>query len=123
MADSKDIRMRILLLDDNAALAHVLALSLRVEGYFVVTCTSPHEALKNIHQADILVTDYHMPGMTGLEVAREAYAQGWRGSLFIMSGRFSAIAERVEHPLLCSVLDKPFSTRELVEKLRSCGKQ
>jgi hypothetical protein len=59
-----------------------------------------------------------MSEMTGLEVARRAYAQGWRGSLFIMSGHFSAITERIEHPLLCSTLDKPFSAHELMEKLR-----
>jgi CheY-like chemotaxis protein len=109
--------MRILILDDNSALLHVLSLSLRVEGFTVMAFTCPHEALKNIHEADVLVTDYHMPEMTGLEVARRAYAQGWRGSLFLMSGRSSAITEQMEHPLLRSLLDKPFSTHELVEKL------
>src|SRR5258708_2007086 len=109
--------MRILILDDNAALVHVLGLGLRAEGFTVVTCTCPHEALRNIHEADIFVTDYHMPEMTGLEVAKRAYALGWRGSLFIMSGHFAAITERVEHPLLRSILDKPFSAWALVEKL------
>ncbi|SRR5260221_7233441 len=110
--------MRVLILDDNAALVQLLGISLRAEGFSVVTCTCPHEALRSIHEADILVTDYHMPEMTGLEVARRAHAQGWRGSLFIMSGHFGAITERVEHPLLRSILDKPFSAWELVEKLR-----
>ena len=113
--------MRVLILDDDSALAHVLALSLRAEGLSVVTFACPHEALKHIHEADVLLTDYHMPEMTGLDVARRAYDQGWRGSLLIMSGHFSAKTEQVEHPLLRSVLDKPFSTHELVEKVRSCG--
>ena len=68
--------MRILILDDNAALAQILGVSLRSEGHFVLVFTSPHEALKHIHEADVLVTDYHMPGMTGLEVAKRAYEQG-----------------------------------------------
>jgi len=109
--------MRLLILDDNSALLHVLARSLRAEGFSVIAFTSSHEALKNIHEADVLLTDYHMPEMTGLEVAQRAYAQGWRGSLFIVSGHVSAITEQIEHPLLRSVLDKPFSNHELLEKL------
>ena len=109
--------MRILILDDNAALAQILGVSLRSEGFVVLVFTCPHEALKHIHEADVLLTDYHMPGMTGLEVARRAHEQGWRGSLFIMSGHFSAISERIEHPLLRCILDKPFSPRDLADIL------
>ena len=109
--------MRILIIDDDAALAQTLGVSLRSEGHFVLVFTSPHEALKHIDEVDILVTDYNLPGMTGLEVAKRAYEQGWRGSLFIMSGHFSAISERMEHPLLRRILDKPFSSNDLLEIL------
>jgi CheY-like chemotaxis protein len=115
--------MRILILDDNAALAQILGVSLRLEGHFVLVFTSPQEALKHIHEVDALVTDYHMPEMTGLEVARRAHEQGWRGSLFIMSGHFSAISERIEHPLLRRILDKPFSPRDLVEIIHQSNEE
>jgi CheY-like chemotaxis protein len=107
--------MRILILDDNAPLAQILGVSLRSEGHSVLVFTSPHKALKHIHEVEVLVTDYHMPEMTGLEVARRAEEQGWRGSLFIMSGHVSAISERMEHPLLRCILNKPFSPSELVK--------
>jgi hypothetical protein len=55
--------------------------------------------------------------MTGLEVARRAYAQGWRGSLLLMSGHPASIGEAVEHPLLHLILHKPFPTRTLIESL------
>ncbi|MCE0497998.1 MAG: response regulator [Methylacidiphilales bacterium] len=115
--------MRILILDDNAALAQILGLSLRYEGFSVLVFACPHEALKHIHEAEVLVTDYHMPGMTGLEVARQAYEQGWRGSLFVMSGHFSSISERIEHPLLRRILDKPFSPHELAELLHKSNEE
>ena len=115
--------MRILILDDNAALAQILGVSLRSEGHFVLVFTSPQEALTRIHETDVLVTDYHMPEMTGLEVARRAYEQGWRASLFIMSGHSSAITEPIEHPLLRSILDKPFSPRDLADILRNSNEE
>jgi CheY-like chemotaxis protein len=92
--------MRILILGDNEALAQRLGASLRSEGHFVLVFTSPREALKHVHEADVLVTDYKLPEMTGLEVARKAHEQGWRGSLFIMSGHSKTIDEIVEHPFL-----------------------
>lgn len=115
--------MRILILDDNAALAQILGASLRSEGHIVLVFTSPHEALKHIHEADVLVTDFHMPEMTGLEVARKAYEQRWRGSLFIMSGHASSITEPIEHPLLCNILNKPFSPHDLADILRKSNEE
>ena len=109
--------MRILVLDDNREFLRVLALNLQAEGFCVLAFFSAQEALGNIQAADVLLTDYHMPEMTGLGVARQAYARGWRGSLFIMSGRVPDIDEQLAHPLLCSVLHKPFSIRQLTEKL------
>src|ERR1035441_9404282 len=81
-------RMRILILDDDAAMAQTLGVSLRTEGHYVLVFSSPHEALKHIHEVDVLVTNYNLPGMTGLDVAKRAHEQGWRGSLFLMSGHF-----------------------------------
>jgi len=110
-------RMRILILDDDATLAQTLGVSLRSEGHFVLVFTSPHEALERIHEAEVLVTNYNLSGMTGLEVAKRAHEQGWRGSLFLTSGHFSAMSERIEHPLLRCILNKPFSSHDLLEIL------
>jgi CheY-like chemotaxis protein len=109
--------MRILILDDHPKLAEIVAANLRLHGHSAKAFTSPVEALKAIHESDVLVTDYHLPGMTGLEVARRAYDQGWRGALLLMSGHRAAIGEGIEHPLLRMILDKPFSTQTLVEAL------
>jgi CheY-like chemotaxis protein len=79
--------------------------------------TSATEVLKVIDKSDVLITDYHMPEMTGLEVARRAYAQGWRGSLLLMSGHAAQIGEALEHPLLRLVLNKPFQVHTLVDAL------
>jgi CheY-like chemotaxis protein len=109
--------MRVLLLADNPTLAHSFALRLSLEGYSVLALTSPHDVLKLIQETDTLVTDYHLPDMTGLEVARRAYDHGWRGPLLLMSGHVATVAEEARHPLPQSILQKPFSVQELIEAL------
>jgi CheY-like chemotaxis protein len=109
--------LRILIVDDQPGLAETLALHLRILGHSATPVTHPAEALGVIHEHDVLITDYHLPEMTGLELARRAYDQGWRGSLLLMSGHVAAIDEILEHPLLRIVLHKPFSTQSLVDSL------
>ena len=109
--------MRILILDDQPGLAETYALSLRASGYPAIGFNHPADVLATIRELDVLVTDYHMPEMNGLELARRAYAQGWRGSLLIMSGHVASISEAIEHPLLHLILNKPFSIQELVKAM------
>jgi CheY-like chemotaxis protein len=106
----EDFRMRILILDDQAGLADTLALNLRAAGHSAIGFTRPAEVLAALQEGDILITDYDMPEMTGLEVARRAYAQGWRGSLLLMSGHPAALGEATEHPLLRFISDQSPST-------------
>ncbi len=101
--------MNVLILDDQPGLAETLALSLRHYGYSALAFTSANKALEAIGNYDVLVTDYHMPQMTGLEVAQRAYSQGWRGPFILMSGRSTVLKEIFVHPFLCQVLQKPFS--------------
>jgi len=107
--------MRIFIVDDQPGLAGMLATSLCVAGHSAKGFTSATEALAAIVEADLLVTDYHMPEMTGMEVVRRAYDQGWRGAVLIMSGAPTRIGEPLDHPLVRMGMVKPFATCELVE--------
>jgi CheY-like chemotaxis protein len=111
--------MKVLILDDQPGLAETFSLHLRMNGHSATAFTHPKKALEVLHEYDVLITDYHMPEMTGLEVARQAHARGWRGSLLLMSGHPTAIGEVVEHPLLRMILQKPFSGQTLVHALDS----
>jgi CheY-like chemotaxis protein len=112
--------MRVLIFDDQPGLAELLAASDGLCGHRLHS--SGRSFGGDSGKGCIIVTDYHMPEMTGLEVARRAYEQGWRGALFIMSGQASTIKEPLDHPLLLLVLNKPFFTRELVDILPSTRK-
>jgi len=66
--------IRILVVDDNSAMAETLADVLQVKGFTVHAAVSGAEALEVMREqpVDILLTDVKMPEMNGLELYREA---------------------------------------------------
>jgi len=58
----------VLLVDDEPGVLYTLSEVLSERGHRVVTATSGAEALGKLEDADTVVTDLQMPGMTGLEL-------------------------------------------------------
>lgn len=69
---------RVMYVDDDQALVFLVKRVLNRKGYAVLTYTDPQAAqaalLANPHAIDLLVTDYNMPGYSGLDLLREAKA-------------------------------------------------
>jgi len=66
-------RGSVLLVDDEEKLRKTLGRALRAEGHEVIDAVNGRDALKLLatRPVDVLVTDNMMPGMTGIELARE----------------------------------------------------
>ena len=68
----------VMYVDDDEALVFLVRRLLRRRGYEVSGFTDPHEATDALRAAperyDLLVTDYNMPGYSGLELVRAARA-------------------------------------------------
>ena len=109
--------MQILILDDHPEFTETLSVALRHAGHTPALASLPQKALEVIGGYDVLIANYHLPGMTGLEVAQRAYAQGWRGSLLLMAGHPAGIKESEGPPLLRGILHKPFSYEALQQAL------
>lgn len=64
----------LLIVDDDEQILKVLARLLAEEGYHVSTASDPLTALSLLRASpfDLLITDYRMPEMTGLELIRDA---------------------------------------------------
>ncbi|MEO6028842.1 MAG: sigma-54 dependent transcriptional regulator [Candidatus Binatia bacterium] len=64
------MKPRILVVDDEERMASVVAMALSRAGYDCVTCSEGGEALREIEarNADVVVTDWKMAGMDGLEL-------------------------------------------------------
>src|SRR5688500_20331176 len=62
----------ILVADDESHILHVVSLKLRNAGFRVLTARDGQEALEMAQQnhPDLLITDYHMPQRSGLELCQ-----------------------------------------------------
>jgi two-component system response regulator ChvI len=69
---------RLILVDDDELLREVLAGNLTQAGFEVVLFSDPVVALATIpdHQADLLILDWKMPGMSGLELLQALRGRG-----------------------------------------------
>lgn len=83
---------RVLLVDDDAALVRLGVLRLSRFGYHVTGCETPEDALRSFRDHpvdfDAVVTDLSMPGMSGLELAREILALRPEIPVLMVSGQF-----------------------------------
>ena len=68
---------RVLVVDDEARMAEVVAAALRRAGHDCETCASAEAALAALDEraVDVLVTDWKMPGMDGVELLRRVHAR------------------------------------------------
>ena len=112
---------RVLLVDDEERILASLCRSLRREGYELVTARTPREALGILEEQDFdaVLTDYKMPGMTGVELlAVVARLQPNAGRLLI-TGWSQAVSEaEIEALEIDAVIPKPWEDAELKDGLR-----
>lgn len=113
--------MRILLVEDNAALADGLATILRGSGYVVdvVSDGASAEAVAAAQNFDLVILDLNLPEMDGLDVLRAMRARQNRAAVMILTARGSP-EERVKGLDLGAddYLTKPFDISELEARIR-----
>ena len=118
MAPSDDI-VRILLAEDDDSLRGFLARALERAGYEVVACPDGETAVDALDQHfHVLLTDIVMPGIDGIEVARQAAARQPHLRIMFITG-FAAVALSAgdRAPPGAKVLAKPVHLREIVAEV------
>lgn len=108
---------KILVVDDNEMLSRLACDILRMEGYHAVPATSAAQALEAFEKEefDLLVTDFRMPGMSGLELARAIRDRNPQFPIIVMTA-YQPV--QCEHVTLW--LPKEYLFPGLVEKIRYC---
>lgn len=111
---------RVLLAEDDPAIAEPLARALGREGYDVVVQGTGQGAIDNVPSADLLILDLGLPDMDGLDVARWVRSRGLTTPVLVLTAR----ADEVD---LVVGLDagaddyvtKPFRLAELLARVRA----
>lgn len=112
---------RILIVDDEAPVARALMRLLRRAGFEVEVASDGADALGKLagFDADVVLTDYRMPGMSGRELLERVRARGLHAARVVLSGHVELDA-LTEDPELChEVLNKPWEDDRLVGILRA----
>ncbi|MFO0726737.1 MAG: sigma-54 dependent transcriptional regulator [Myxococcota bacterium] len=114
---------RVLVVDDEESLRHMLSLALSKDGFSVWTAGSGRdglETLKSGDRFDVCVTDIRMPGMDGLAFIQDAQRLGERAPTFIAMSAYGdkALALEALRRGAFDYISKPFEPAELSLKLR-----
>ena len=113
---------RVLLIEDDADIAEIVALHLRDEGYAVAHAVDGTAGLKLLEEQawDALVLDLMLPGIDGLEVCRRARSMERYTPIIITSARGSEVHRVLGLEIGADdYLAKPFSVLELVARVRA----
>jgi len=100
--------------DDEPALTASLQRLLARQNYQVSICHHPQEAVslikQNPGQFDLVITDFTMPGMNGLELARQIYALRPEMRIILASGFVPELNDENLHATgIIEILGKPVS--------------
>lgn len=115
---------RILIVEDEEALSLLLRYNLEREGYEVETVSRGDEADAKLHEGtpDLLVLDWMLPGLSGIELCRRLRMRAETKSLPIIM--LTARGEESERVRGLSIgaddyIVKPFSVPELIARVRA----
>jgi two-component system alkaline phosphatase synthesis response regulator PhoP len=109
----------ILVADDESHILNVVSLKLTNAGYTVLTAVDGQEALElaTAQRPDLLITDYHMPQLSGLELCqrlRQNPATAGIPTIMLTARGYDLEASDTEQNGINCMLTKPFSPRQLL---------
>jgi len=117
-------RGRILVVDDEIYIVHILDFSLGMEGYEVVTALDGEEALRKATESkpDLIVLDIMMPKMDGYETCKALKSDERTKDIPVIL--LSAKGRNVDMQTGYDVgadeyITKPFSPRKLVDRINT----
>jgi len=124
MSDS----LRILVVEDEKAVAHMIALVLGGPASKVAKARNGWEALIKIgvtaRPFDVVITDHRMPRMTGLELVRRLRAQNFGGKIFVLSAYLSdEVIREYDELKVDMMMTKPFDFEELQQAMAFLNKK
>jgi DNA-binding NtrC family response regulator len=111
--------MKVLIVDDNQAVASIVQIMLELEGHEVKSAQNGPDGYLTYFQfrPDLVITDIQMPGENGLELISHIREYDPKVKTIYMSANldpyYSLLSdEKTKYPI--NFLNKPFSREELI---------
>jgi two-component system chemotaxis response regulator CheY len=127
--DSTPSPLRVLAVDDDSAYLRRLRLVLTRAGFEVDTAPDGASGLARLHDDqtfEVLITDFSMPGMDGIETVSRARAEGAAPALYtvlLTANNETDVKLRALDSGLDDFLSKQSSDAEIIAKLRSAARR
>ena len=124
-ATTSNIKLRILVVDDEPDILLGLNAVLRAQSHTVKTFDNPSQALKHLTDSevtpyDLVITDYRMPGgLSGLDLAKRVKEYTRRKTkVFLMTGfdvsSLREFSEALTSEIVDEIIQKPIPNEKLV---------
>ena len=112
--------MRVLVVEDEDSFSDAISYLLRKEGFEVAVCSTGPDALETFDRtgADLVLLDLMLPGLPGSEVCRSLREKS-NVPVIMLTAKDSEIDKVVGLELGDDYVTKPFSSRELVARMRA----
>jgi two-component system OmpR family response regulator len=113
---------RILVVDDEGSIVDAVATALRYEGYEVDEASTGRDALAKVVELepDLVVLDWMLPDLPGIEVGRRIRGQGYKSAILFLTAK-DATENKVDALRAGGddYVTKPFSLAELVARIEA----
>jgi two-component system, OmpR family, response regulator len=113
---------RILVVDDEPSIVDAVSTALRYEGYDVHEASTGREALEAVsrHEPDLVVLDWMLPDIEGIEVGRRLRARGFKTAVLFLTAK-DGTENKVEALRAGGddYVTKPFSLAEIVARTQA----
>ena len=113
---------KILVVDDEIYIVHILDFSLGMEGYEVITALDGEQALERMkaERPDLVVLDIMMPKLDGYEVCKAIKSNPTtkQTPVILLSAKGRNVDQKLGFDVCADdYITKPFSPRKLVERI------
>ncbi|MET0103735.1 MAG: response regulator [Sedimenticola sp.] len=114
-------RHKILVVDDDELILNVITKGLTGAGYNVIAASNGRDAIRQGIEAqpDLAVLDIRMPGMDGIEAARELRKQADIDSIFLTAYSDKELVKTAIKEGALGYLVKPVDTHQLVPSIEA----
>jgi two-component system alkaline phosphatase synthesis response regulator PhoP len=120
--DKKATKGKILLVEDDVAIAFGLQKNLKFEGYEVLVATEGEAGLERAidERPDLIILDIMLPRINGLEICEILRKKGIDTPVIFLTAKSQEVDKILGFDLGCDdYMTKPFSIRELLARVRT----